>query len=300
MTTISLHDLCIAYKVLRNFEASKYIGDKIVAINKFFFDNKLDAAVIGISGGVDSAVALALLVEASKQSGSPIKKILPLSMPIDYEGMSGQKVGSQRAKEVFGTFGFEWDEIPLTEVYRQIIDMCDRPVDRREWAYGQMGSILRTPILYYHAAMLQTQGYRSIVVGTTNRDEGSYIGFFGKASDAMVDLQPIADIHKGEVWEVAKMLKVPESVINAVPEGGVWDGRDDEDMIGAPYWFLEMVLLAKEYGKADDLMEKLDPYAQKWLANIERLHEMNKHKYEVGNPAHFIDVMNRKIPGGWQ
>src|SRR5690606_27646773 len=133
----------------------------------------------------------------------------------------------------------------LTRSYKEYI--WNTPFEQNNWDEGQLASIVRTPCLYYNAAILQSQGFKSIVVGTTNRDEGSYIGFFGKASDAMVDLQPIADIHKSEVYEVAKLLNIPQEIIDAKPRGDVYDGRCDEEMIGAPYWFLEMYLLMKQY-----------------------------------------------------
>ena len=84
--------------------------------------------------------------------------------------------------------------------------------------------------------------------GTTNRDEGAYIGFFGKASDGMVDLQPIADIHKSEVYAIAKILNIPEYIINASPKGDVWNNKLDVEMIGAPYDIVEVFILLLNMG----------------------------------------------------
>src|SRR5213075_1289727 len=131
------------------------------------------------------------------------------------------------------------------------------------------------------------------VVGTTNRDEGAYLGFFGKASDGMVDLQPISDLHKSEVRALARHLGVPDDVVDAVASGDVHDGRNDEQMIGASYDEVEAFLRLRELG--------LDPAlcGARALAAIERQHATNRHKYAVGSPAVHLDVMPRGVPGGW-
>jgi len=291
----------------RGFDAEIYTERKAYAINKFFRENNLDCAVIGLSGGVDSAVAFSLLEFASRRPDSPIKKILALAMPIYGNGTTNQTDATNKATRFITNFlgtkrkryndKVEFEMFDLSHAY----ESYQYGHETDAWSNGQLASIVRTPFLYYNAALLQTKGYKSIVVGTTNRDEGSYIGFFGKASDAMVDLQPIADIHKSEVYQVAKLLEVSDEIINATPAGDVHDGRVDEEMIGAPYWFLELFLLQKQYKETAKLetFEDGEIYG-KYYASIESIHEKNKHKYQVGSPAHFIDVMERKIEGGWQ
>jgi NAD+ synthetase len=309
---MKVQDLINNYRKHRNFDVRKYVDLKCKAINNFFQDNSLDSAVFGISGGIDSAVVLALLHEASKIEGSPIKKILPISMPINHViGVTGQDEAENKAHLVMKSFGYESYTVYLNAAYNDIIhSSMGVHNDNRAWAEGQMASVLRTPVLYYHAAMLQANGYKSLVVGTTNRDEGCYIGFFGKASDAMVDLQPIADIHKSEVYQVAEYLNVPSEIIKATPKGDVWDNKVDEEMIGAPYDFLEMYtsyFLNNSIWFRPGMLRYLDEEPEerklfdKYAANIEEIHNKNAHKYKVGNPAHFIDVMNnRGVPGGWK
>ena len=311
------------FKQHRNFEVNIYLYDKIDAINKFFSENHLDSAVVGISGGIDSAVVIYLLSEASKRPKSPIKRIIGLSMPIYGNGTTNQLEANTKASLLLRELESKNDivcgyTVDLTNSYNSYTDTHFHKPNARfietlitPFANGQLASIVRTPMLYYTAAILQEQGNKSIVVGTTNRDEGSYIGFFGKASDAMVDLQPIADLHKSEVYEVAKRLNVPNNIINAVPAGDVYDGRVDEEMIGAPYWFLELYLQCKcYYGDESDKQftgfirsfqdEKDRNLLNQYSDNIEDLHIKNQHKYEVGSPARFIDVLPRKIYGGWQ
>lgn len=297
---LTFKSLITVTKALRNFNAESYIENKIKAINNFFAVNSLDSAVLGISGGIDSAVVFALLSEASKINDSPLKKVVGLLLPIKGSGTSNQDNALERGKLLskYHSDNVKLSHVNLTNPFEYYV-MAGR--ETTDWAQGQLASIVRTPFLYYEAAMLQSEGFKSLVVGTTNRDEGSYIGFFGKASDAMVDLQPIADIHKSEVYQIAKILGVPQDIIDATPAGDVYDSRVDEEMIGAPYWFLEMYLLMKEYNILQFSSRLSDEYTlyQKYSSNIENLHRINSHKYKVGSPAHFIDVVNRSIPGGW-
>jgi len=295
-----------SYREKRGFNVENYLEKKIIAINDFFSKNNLDSAVIGISGGVDSALVLYLLKRASEEHNSPIRQIMPISIPIrNVSGVTSQNKASFYADLVMESAGYTYYEVPLEEAYNSIIkSSCDIHANENDaWVKGQMASVLRTPVLYFHAAILQGSGYKSIVVGTTNRDEGAYIGFFGKASDAMVDLQPIADLHKSEVYQLAKHLGVPERIINRKPQGDVWDRRNDEEMIGASYDMIELFLLMEDIEPFQDFF-LIDENERNLFDNsfnaIMELHYINKHKYEVGNPAHFIDVMQRTVKGGWK
>ncbi len=299
---------------IRGFNPEEYIQDKVKAINTFFRENKLDSCVIGISGGVDSAVVYKLLLLASQTNGSPIKLVKGACMPIQCSGTTGQVKGLDMAlllvdkpEDLHVNFlGSICDDYAANLCASGRYDNIVSDVEPSPWTVGQIASIVRTPMLYGHAAYLQQLGYKSIVVGTTNRDEGSYIGFFGKASDAMVDLQPIADIHKTEVYAIAKLLGVPEEIINRQPTGDVFDASLDEDTIGAPYWFIQLYLLFLENEKNPRIWHYIETFTggeydlwQKYSQNITAIHNKNKHKYEVGFPSRFIDVMPRKIPNGW-
>lgn len=293
-------------RIMRNFKVAIHTQFKIEKINEFFKQENLDSVVIGLSGGIDSAVALALYIEASKQPNSPIKKILGLSLPItksQYDtstGVTNQLNAVKNARLLYDMYKnnevLDFQIINLFNAHQSYI--IEAPFISNNWARGQLASIVRTPCLYYHAAILQSMGYRSIVSGTTNRDEGAYLGFYGKASDAMVDLQPIADFHKSEVYQIAEYLGLPEEIINATPQGDVHDGKTDFEMIGASYDQIELFILSKEHAWFNDDLYELSK--QDWWQNIEKLHNTNEHKYKVGLPSRFIDVLPRKVIGGWQ
>lgn len=294
-------------KSLRQFDADGYLLHKLPLINQFFVENNLDACVIGISGGVDSALCLKLLAQAAHRNRSPIKKIMALIMPIHCSGTSGQDQATARALELVKQTDCDYQIQDLTSVADVYVKLFEQNsnIKANPWSIGQLASIVRTPCLYFHAALLQQQGYASIVCGTTNRDEGAYLGFYGKASDAMVDLQPVADLHKSEVYQLATILNVPESILQSAPRGDVWDNKTDEEMIGAPYWFVELYLIMKEYQLLNDfiLSNFLDKNAlelfQQYASAIEKQHQKNTHKYQVGVPSHFIDILPRSVPGGW-
>jgi NAD+ synthase (glutamine-hydrolysing) len=293
-----ISDLILLTKDLRNFKSEIVLKAKLEAINNFFKTHNLDSCVLGLSGGIDSSVVLMLLLEASKLSESPIKKVIGAFMPIYSQGITGQDAANVYVNQLLLFLAesysvFNYRKIDLSIVsneYSKTLNIRDKRT------VGQIDSIIRTPAMYGLAADLQYRNFKSIVVGTTNRDEGAYIGFYGKASDGMNDLQPIADLHKSEVIELAKLLNIDKHIINRPPMGDVWDGSLDEDTIGAPYWALEMYQILMEFN-ATYLINRVTncPELIKYVLNIESIHNINAHKYMVGSPSHYIDVMNRKI-----
>jgi NAD+ synthetase len=288
-------DLLADLRKRRGFDVYEYIQKKIEAINNFFWQEGLDACVLGLSGGVDSAVTLGLLKVAQKCKGSPIIEVLPLILPIHGKGTTGQTAATRKAFQVAHHFKSKFKTIECSEAYQNIVDQA---VGLTPWVQGQFASALRAPVLYFHAAILQNAGLKSIVCGTTNRDEGGYIGFYGKSSDMMVDLQPIADIHKSEVYKVARYLNIPEEIVNDKPRGDVWDGKTDEEMIGTSYDMVELFTLIRDF-KVDlspEQLHELKPHFEQ----IYRMNSINAHKYKVGQPCRFIDEMPRKVQGGWQ
>ncbi len=280
-------------RAARAFDAVEVLAAKIGRLTRWFAEQGLDAAIVGVSGGVDSALVLALLRAVARQEHSPLRRVVALLLPIGGAGATHQAEATARGRLVAEALGAEAWEAPLTESLATMIASLSRAssLSFDAWSEGQCLSVVRTPALYGAAALLQSHGFRSIVVGTTNRDEGAYLGFFGKASDGMVDLQPISDLHKSEVRALARHLGVPETVVLAVPSGDVHDGRVDEEMIGATYDEVELALRMRE-------LEVAHGATPATLA-IERKHAENRHKYAAGDPAVHLDVMPRGVPGGW-
>jgi NAD+ synthetase len=274
----------------RAFDAAEVAAAKIGRLTRWFAEQRLDAAVVGVSGGVDSALVLALLRAVATRERSPLRRVVALLLPIGGRGATRQAEATARGRLVADALGAETWEAPLTESLAAMIASLSRAssLSFDAWSEGQCLSVVRSPALYGAAALLRSHGLRSVVVGTTNRDEGAYLGFFGKASDGMVDLQPISDLHKSEVRALSRHLGVPEVIVDAVPSGDVHDGRVDEEMIGASYDEVELALRMRELE-----VEHAAPA-------FERKHAENRHKYAAGDPAVHLDVMPRGVPGGWR
>ena len=127
----------------------------------------------------------------------------------------------------------------------------------------------------------------------------------GKASDGMVDIQLISDIHKSEVYEVARELNIPESIINVIPSGDMYDNRTDETVFGASYDFVELYLnyLNMEENQKKELVSSLDEESKEqfefYSKNLENLHKYNLHKYMAKSPAIHLDLYDSSVKGGW-
>ena len=188
--------------------------------------NKADSLVIGISGGVDSSVSSTL----SAMTG--IKTIV-LSMPIKQK--SNQHDLSLKHQEwlVKNFKNVEAHTINLDELFLAF----NASLSKFENEHGMANSRarLRMTTLYQVAA-----ANKGIVVGTGNKVEDFGVGFYTKYGDGGVDISPIADCNKTQVWELAKELGILKEIIDAPPTDGLWDdGRTDEGQLGLKYNELE-------------------------------------------------------------
>lgn len=299
--TETLHEKLKGYRAERDFNASEWVERKTALINQYFKQNKLTGAVLGLSGGIDSAVALALLVEAQKQAGSPLKKIVPVLMPaFNFVGATKQDAATERAQRYCQELGVKpalFTQLTQlsTIITEELEDILD--IQSTDWAQGQLVAYTRTPILYNTCSILTDAGVPALVVGTTNLSEGGYLGYVGKASDGMVDLQIISDLYKSEVYSVAEYLNVNTEIIQATPTGDMYDGREDETVFGATYDFVELFYLWLQKGSPEELLQEEAFVAG--AENLETLHRYNAHKYSYGTPSIHLDIMNATIPNGW-
>lgn len=304
-----LKNLLTSMRENQSFNPRDYIQKKANLLNDYFRSAKLDSVVIGVSGGIDSAVALGLAVEASKVPGSPIKRIYPVMLPcMESSGVTNQNEARSKGEEVciaLGVKGFTIDIANINNAIRASVEGVTN-LFPDDWAIGQLVPYSRTPVLYYLTSLLSANNHSGIVLGTTNLSEGGYLGYVGKASDAMVDVQIISDIYKSQVYEVAAELHIPDNVINAVPNGDMYDSRTDIEVFGASYDFVEL------YQRYLSLPQNTRENVITWITrvgalnefnifagNLESLHRYNRHKYLVGSPAVHLDLWPVDIPDGW-
>lgn len=308
-----LRDALNIVRKARRFSADAVIQKKVDALNTYYRQSGLKSAVVAVSGGIDSAVVLGLVARAQQEPGSPIERIVAVTMPALYNaGVTGQEEAMNLADDVCIAFGIEPIAIVMDSIVSPIIDRVEEKLglpndNKRRWCRGQAVSYARTPTYYYITSVLAAQGQPGLVIGTTNLSEGGYLGYFGKASDGMVDLQLISDLYKSEVYKVGAALGVPQAVMERAPTGDMFDATTDEVVFGAPYDFVELYMEVKrasaEMQTTIDLkvMEHLDAMAQwdEYAANLERMHSYNAHKYLGRSPAVHLDVMDCGVTGGW-
>ena len=292
----------------RKFNAKEYIEQKSNLLNQYMNKYGLKACVVAISGGIDSAIVLGIIKNASEKSNSPIKKIMPMLLPVmKSTGVTNQNEATKRGKELCKKLELKPYIVELSKINTEIRNALEPEIGIKgeDWAIGQLAPYSRTPILYYTTSLLNQAGFGAIICGTTNKDEGAYLGYVGKASDGMVDVQIISDIHKSEVYQVAKELEIPESIIQAVPSGDMYDNRTDETVFGASYDFVELYLnyLNMEDSEKEKLINSLDNESKEqfnfYAKNLENLHRYNLHKYIAKSPAVHLDLCDSSVKGGW-
>ena len=289
------------------FDASTTIRRKAEKLNRYLRASKLSSCVVAVSGGVDSALVLALVCHASRQAESPIQAIVPVLLPVfDKQAATNQDTATQRALELCRGQHVRPVVVDLTTAHQATKTLVDKAlgVEGKGWASGQLVAYQRTPALYYITSLLSQQGRPGLVVGTTNEDEGAYLGFFGKASDGLVDIQLLSDLSKHRVYELARQLQVPDSILQATPTGDMYDGRVDEQVFGAPYDFVELFLRSKKTPRrVHAALDRLDEGDQERFAllnaRLEELHAYNHHKYLGRSPAVHLDLFDVRFAGSW-
>ena len=249
------------------FHPQKVVEHIYSWLNTYADASRLDGFVLGVSGGIDSAVTATLCL----MTGKPVYVVdLPIHQnPTELE----------RSKELCDSLSQRFSNItvlhvPLTEVYEAskaaLPDVGDLS---HGLALANTRARLRMTFLYAIAAQR-----RALVVGTGNKIEDFGIGFFTKYGDGGVDVSPIADLMKSEVYELGRVLGVPQSILEAAPTDGLWgDGRNDEDQIGASYAELEIAMTFSE-GNGD--AKTLEGREKEVYEIYTRLNNANRHKME--------------------
>ena len=215
------------------------ITEKIVSWLKEYAENaKVKGYVIGVSGGVDSAVVSTLCAMTGL-------KTLLIEMPIHQKDDQVNRAW-EHIEDLKSKFSnIEAISLNLTPAFEELyraFNVDDEIYPEEKLAFANTRARLRMLTLYYFG---QLNGL--LVCGTGNQVEDFGIGFYTKYGDGGVDVSPIADLYKTEVYALAKSLNLVESIQNAIPTDGLWDvERTDEQQIGATYPELEKI--QKEWG----------------------------------------------------
>lgn len=231
---------------------------------------KQDGFVVGVSGGIDSAVTSALCA----RTGLPV---LCVEMPIHQASSQVQRAQEHIAALRQAHANVRMEVVQLTPVFDQMVATLPKHQDNAvmELALANTRARLRMTALYYFAGL-----HRYLVAGTGNKVEDFGVGFFTKYGDGGVDLSPIADLTKTEVYAIAHELGIIESIMVAKPTDGLWgDDRSDEDQIGASYPELEWAMALRERGD-DPASLGLSARQLQVLAIFDKRKAANTHKVE--------------------
>ncbi|MDI1257173.1 MAG: NAD(+) synthase [Flavobacterium sp.] len=244
-------------------------NEQIVSWLKAYADNaKVNGFVVGISGGVDSAVTSTLCAQTGL-------KVLCVEMPI-HQAESHVSRGREHIAQLKTRFpNVDNAEADLTPVFESFKSAVPRTDDETKLylAQGNTRARLRMTTLYYFAGI-----YGLLVAGTGNKVEDFGIGFYTKYGDGGVDLSPIADLMKSEVFELGRFLNVPNSILTAAPTDGLFgDDRTDAQQIGATYDELEWAMQEDAAGKTVDMFSGRE---QTVFEIYKRLNRINQHKME--------------------
>ena len=211
---------------------------------------KPKALIVGISGGIDSSVVSTLCANTGR-------KTIVLTMPIK-QIKSQHDLSLLHAKWLKKKFeNVEHHLLEMDKVFNSFSEVLNN--FDNEHGYANSRARLRMATLYQVAA-----ANSGIVVGTGNKVEDFGVGFYTKYGDGGVDISPIADCTKTQVWELGRHLEISEEIINTPPTDGLWnDGRNDVQQLGMSYEELEKAMRNKN-----------DPNYKKYL----EIREKNLHK----------------------
>jgi len=223
-------------------------------LKDYYYFHAIKAFVVGVSGGIDSAVVSTLCAKTELPT-------YVLTMPLHSKRENTELSDAHATALVDYYSNVTLVNVELTRTYEAFMSWMDDTFTSNELANANTKSRLRMVSLYQVAGSVG-----GIVVGTGNKVEDYGIGFYTKYGDGGVDIAPIADLYKTEVRELGRHLGVMNEIIDAPPTDGLWDdGRNDEDQIGASYEQLEEAM-EHQTGPAVDILLKLN--------------SKNKHKME--------------------
>ena len=243
------------------FNAEKETERIVEFIREYYSKNNLGGAVLGISGGKDSAVVASLLVKALGA-----ENVVVVTLPCH-----SKDEDREDAKLISDYYGFKLLNVDLTAVFdnfkNEISKIGDFTDEQTKNSDINIKPRLRMSTCYYLAALMSAlTGKTYLVAGTSNKSE-LFVGYFTKGGDSVHDIATIADLTVSEVLKVGEVLKVPEKVLYKVPSDGL-SNQSDEDKLGVTYRAIEMYINNEE----------LDEETKN---KVERLHNGSRHKFSI-------------------
>ncbi|MCK9330519.1 MAG: NAD+ synthase [Candidatus Cloacimonetes bacterium] len=210
---------------MRQLDYNKEIDRICSFIDKYLHKTRFSKVIVGLSGGIDSALTAALCV---KTLGS--QNVIGVMMP--YKNSHPDSLN--HAKEVANQLNIHYEIIPISDMVDTYFNTYQ--VEADQLRRGNRMARERMCILFDLSAK-----HRALVAGTSNKSE-IFVGYCTQYGDSACAFEPIAHLYKTEVKEMSKALKLPESVINKNPTADLWDGQTDEKELGISYKDLDEIL----------------------------------------------------------
>lgn len=217
--------------------------------------------VLGVSGGIDSAVCLKLCVRAVGKG-----KVLALLMP----EKDSPRDDLKDSRELCKSEGVRFEVVDISKAIKAFAGSIEGRIDRKSLANIKARCRM---IALYHFANSESR----LVVGTSNKSE-MLIGYFTKFGDGGADLEPIGDLYKTEVRQLARELDVSEKIIKKVPTAGLWKNQTDEGEMGIKYEKLDAILLGIELGLDEKKIAERAETTTREVQRISMMVRMSSHK----------------------
>ncbi|MHA1708110.1 MAG: NAD+ synthase [Candidatus Heimdallarchaeaceae archaeon] len=254
--------------MLKGTQRYQLIINKITKfIHEEVLKSQLEGAVIGVSGGVDSAVVAALTVKAIGKEKTSLIHLPENNL---------NSIHTNDAKVVSEELGIPLKIINISSILDSYISKIPQ-IEDSKLVKGNLKARIRAVILYSIANL-----EKKLVIGTSNKSELS-IGYGTKYGDLAADIWPIADIYKTQLYEIAKILKINKRILTKPPTAGLWKNQTDEGEIGMPYAKLDVLLAGLEKNiKESTLGAELNLTAAQ-IQKIKALMKKNQHKLRMPN-----------------
>ncbi len=238
----------------------KFIADAVSKVN-------FEKVVLGLSGGIDSALVAYLAVEALGKAN-----VLGVRMP--YKSSSESSVAD--AQQVIDTLGISSLTIPITPMVDGLIDQFPEMSQLRK---ANIMARQRMVVLYD-----QSVATRALVIGTSNKTE-ALLGYTTLFGDSAAALQPIEDLYKTQIRQLARALNIPQSIQTKPPSADLWIGQTDEGELGYTYEQVDKLLYLLVEGRytVDEAAEQ--GFDHSFVTNVWRRVRMNHYKRTMPNVA---------------
>lgn len=247
---------------MKNFDVKKEVDNIIKFIREYYQQNNLGGAILGISGGKDSAVVAALMVKAL---GS--ENVIGVTMPC--HSKIEDKIDAKLVRDYYGFNLINFDITDVFDTFKdELAKLGEFTLEDVKNSDINLKPRLRMATVYYLAALysaLKNKTY--LVAGTSNKCE-LFVGYFTKGGDSVHDIAPIADFTVEEVIKIGEYLNVPEQVLYKMPNDGL-SNQTDEEKLGV------------KYSEIAAFMEDEDSVSYDTAVKIKKLHDNNLHKFNI-------------------